>query len=40
MGTAISYPIGQAITDTSQALSEELGFDASTVERILRPWLS
>ena len=39
MGTAISYPIGRAITDTSHALSGELGLDTSTVERILRPWL-
>ena len=39
MGTDISYPIGRAITDTSHALSGELGLDANTVERVLRPWL-
>ena len=39
MGTDFSYPIGQAITDTSHALSGELGLDANTVARILRPWL-
>ena len=39
MGADTSYPIGQAIADTSYALSGELGLDAATIKRILSPWV-
>ena len=39
MDTDATYPIKQAIANTSQALAGCLGIDANTISRILSPWV-